>query len=179
MASVAIPARRHPSPVTTAGECAPATRTLDDAIAAARTTGRRVAVCVVGLQGLAALSAGCGPATADAARASVDAAVRGAMRRADAAVAIGRGAVLVVARDLGHPADAERVADRLRAALSPVPGEARAPGVRVHVGLAIFPNHGDDARALLAAAEASLGRARHAGEDEPFRWGAVVQAEVA
>jgi GGDEF domain-containing protein len=143
-------------------------------------SGRRVAVCAVGLQGLAALAAAHGQSSADAARAALEAALRRVVRREDAVTLQGRDTLLVVVPDLQHPAHAEAVAEKIAATAASFV-QAPTRGLDVHVGLAIYPNHGDSVSALLAAADASQSRARTAalGGEEPFRWGTVRRPQVA
>ncbi len=110
----------------------------------ARRSGRRAAVCLVDLS------------RSDAqARPSVnalEAAVAGCLRRADQYVRVGD-ALVVVAPGLDHPAQGDRLAERLRAVVT----TGDRDGV---VGMAIYPVHGRDAAALLDSARASALRAR-------------------
>lgn len=117
---------------------------IGTAVDDARRTGRRAAVCLVDLT-----------RTDPQARPSVnalEAAVAGCLRRDDRYVRVGD-ALVVVAPGLDHPAQGDRLAERLRAVVTTGDRDGA-------VGMALYPVHGRDAAALLDSARASALRAR-------------------
>lgn len=138
---VAVDANVVDAPST--GAVRDARRVVDEAIADARRTGHRVAVCVVDL----------GLLDARDMHVAVDAVadtVTAHTRRRDQLCRLGP-LLVVLASDLRHPVEGDRLAERLRA----------AAGDRAAVGLALFPAHGLDAEALITAARASAARSRN------------------
>jgi hypothetical protein len=122
----------------------PAHAAIGVAVDDARRTGRRAAVCVVDVPA--------GTAAQRPSAAMIHADVARTLRPGDHAVRLGE-AIVIVASGFDHPAAADRLADRLRA----------APLVRDHdaaVGMALYPVHGRDAATLLDSARASALRAR-------------------
>ena len=95
------------------------------------------------------------------------------LRKTDTATRLERGRFAAMLVDLHDPAEAVRVADKIRNALSsPVNvGVARVPLV-ARVGVAWFPEHGDQLLPLLEAAERAL-------ESVPGSTGGVGSAAVA
>lgn len=84
------------------------------------------------------------------------------LRKTDTAVRIERGRFIALLVDLHEPAEAERVAEKIRRAVSaPVNvGVARVPLV-ARVGVSWYPAHGDQLLPLLQAAENALEGVSH------------------
>ena len=135
-----------PHPTFALDDQAIALRAIEAGIDEARTSGTRAAVCVADLTAVDDGTASRGPVL-DAA----DAWLLRHLRPTDRVYWLD-GACLVVASGLGHPHDAERLADRVRA----LPAAGETP---LAVGLAIYPTHGDDAVTLLDCARRSARRA--------------------
>lgn len=132
--------RHDPEALVMRDDGAAARQAIGAALAEAERDALRVAVCV----GL--VEAGTG-GEIDAA---LGASIATRLRRGDSQHRVGDVVVVVGAR-LAHPADGDRLADRLRAS---------SPEGRMAVGLAVHPVHGADAATLLAAAFASALRMR-------------------
>lgn len=133
-------------------------------LAARRNDGRRSAVLAVDLQGFQLLKDGLGAEAADEL-------LRLAARRLRTALA-GEGAVARLTRDefgvvtgpLGQAVDAAEVAARLLGVLEePVEVEGQEAALRPRIGIAVFPDHGDQPGQLLKHASLALTRARSRG----------------
>jgi diguanylate cyclase (GGDEF)-like protein/PAS domain S-box-containing protein len=88
------------------------------------------------------------------------------VRVGDTAGRLEADAFVLVLPGLHHGEDATRIADKvLRALRKPFPLSEGAVSLSASVGVAIFPEDGEDAPALLASAEQSARRALEAGGD--------------
>ncbi|HXK10962.1 MAG TPA: EAL domain-containing protein [Vicinamibacteria bacterium] len=137
---------------------------LSVAIAQAYRHRARVGVLHVDLDRLAAVNDRLG-------RPQGDRVLRAAARRLSHCVRVGdtagrldADAFVLILPGLHHGEDATRIADKvLRALRKPFPLSEETVSVTASVGVAIFPEDGEDAPALLASAEQSARRALEAG----------------
>ena len=92
------------------------------------------------------------------------------VRVGDTAGRLDADAFVLVLPGLHHGEDATRIADKvLRAVRKPFPLTEGTVSLTASVGVAIFPEDGEDAPALLASAEQSARRALEAGGDRASR----------
>jgi GGDEF domain-containing protein len=64
---------------------------------------------------------------------------------------------VLLLEDLQAPEDAERCADKIRAALAqPVPTQCAPLHIGVSIGIALFPEHADQVETLLMHADARM-----------------------
>jgi diguanylate cyclase (GGDEF)-like protein len=88
------------------------------------------------------------------------------VRQGDTAARFDSDAFVLILPGLHHAEDTTRIAEKvLRALRKPFPVAARAVSLTASVGIAVFPEDGEDAPALLASAEQSARRAHEAGGD--------------
>ena len=88
------------------------------------------------------------------------------VRQGDTAARLEADAFVLVLPGLHHGEDATRIAEKvLRALRKPFPLTDGAVPLTASVGIAVFPEDGEDAPALLASAEQSSRRAHEAGGD--------------
>ena len=91
----------------------------------------------------------------------------GCLKSADAVVRLGGDEFVILLVD--QPTSVDLIAaalDNIRAAIAaPIPIEGRELRVMVSMGVAIFPNDGRDAEALIAHADAAMYEAKRAGRD--------------
>ncbi len=142
----ALAADDSPAPIFDFDDQALALRAIEAGVDEARATGTRAAVCVADLTAIDGTTAA-GGALLDAA----DTWLLSRLRGNDRLYRIG-GTFVIVASGLSHPHEGERLAERVRAL--PIVG-----GETPHVGLALYPAHGDDATTLLDRARTSARRA--------------------
>jgi diguanylate cyclase (GGDEF)-like protein/PAS domain S-box-containing protein len=78
-------------------------------------------------------------------------------RDSDTVARLGGDEFVVLAEELARPEDAVLIADKIRAALAaPVHVAGRVLDVRASVGIALFPDDGDEAEQLLRHADAAM-----------------------
>jgi diguanylate cyclase (GGDEF)-like protein len=124
----------------------------------ARRHGRQLAVLVLDLDHFKRVNDTRGHAEGDRVLRQVAALLRKELRGIDLPSRFGGEEFHLLLPDSG-PGEAYRAADRLRERLG------AATEITASVGVAIFPDHGDDLGALLVAADRALYRAKGAGRD--------------
>jgi diguanylate cyclase (GGDEF)-like protein/PAS domain S-box-containing protein len=123
----------------------------------------RVGVVHVDVDGFSALNARLGRPLADRVLRAVARRLSHCVRQGDTAARLEADAFVLVLPGLHHGEDATRVGEKvLRALRKPFPLTDSAVPLTASVGVAVFPEDGEDAPALLASAEQS---SRHAHEE--------------
>lgn len=132
------------------------------ALARSRRTGGRVAVLFVDLDRFKAVNDTLGHEAGDRLLVEVASRLQGVLRPSDTLGRFGGDEFVVVCEDIGGPADALSVADRLTASLEqPVTLAAGKVAVHLSVGVALSEPDGlSESGALLAAADAAMYRAK-------------------
>ncbi|MDP1902218.1 MAG: GGDEF domain-containing protein [Rubrivivax sp.] len=117
-----------------------------------------MALIVLRVEGYAAAAARLGSEAANVLRRKVAVRLRGGLRASDVVAAIGPHAFAVLLGHLEAQGDGERVAAKLvRALQQPLVVAGQPCTVAAAVGLAVYPEHGKDALALLQRASAQAG----------------------
>jgi diguanylate cyclase (GGDEF)-like protein len=123
------------------------------------------AVIALRVEGLAALRESLGAESCNVLRRKVAVRLRASLRASDVVASIGNDAFVVLLAWIDAPADAARVASKLVLALhQPFSVAGNDVAVKVHAGLALFPDHGKTADALLRR---SLGQASSLASMDP------------
>ncbi len=126
----------------------------------------RVGVVYVDVDGFAAANARLGRPVADRVLRAVARRLSHCVRQGDTAARLEADAFVLVLPGLHHGEDATRIGEKvLRAIRKPFPLADGTIALTASVGIAIFPEDGEDAPALLASAEQSARRAHAAGGD--------------
>ena len=113
---------------------------------------------VLRVEGFARAAARLGTEAANILRRKVAVRLRGGLRASDVVASLGHDAFAVLLGRLEAPGDGERVAAKLARALQqPIQVSGQACSVGAAVGLAVYPDHGKDARSLLQRAAAQAG----------------------
>jgi diguanylate cyclase (GGDEF)-like protein len=137
---------------------------LERSVALAERTGSRFAVLFVDLDGFKAVNDAYGHHAGDAMLRALAARMTGAVRRSDTVARLSGDEFTVLT---GEPVDADGVrvlANKLAAACAaPVEVDERMLRVSASVGVALFPDHGADADALVRAADAAMYVAKWGG----------------
>lgn len=98
------------------------------------------------------------------------------VRAADTVARLAGDEFVVVLAELALPGDAERICDKLLAAVAePIVDGSRRYSVTVSVGVAWWPGHGSDIEALLRVADRGMYTAKDFGKN-CWRWGAPLPA---
>tara|TARA_R100001244_G_scaffold60136_3_gene50477 strand:+ start:2277 stop:3617 length:1341 start_codon:yes stop_codon:yes gene_type:complete len=136
---------------------------LDQALALARRAERKVALMYLDLDGFKPVNDEYGHATGDRLLKAIAERWREAVREGEILARLGGDEFAVIAE--GEAPAIERLAQRLMAALEQ-PLLADLPQVRVGVsiGMAQYPQHGEDRRRLVAAADTAMYQAKEAGK---------------
>jgi len=126
----------------------------------------RVGVVHVDVDGFSALNTRLGRPLADRVLRAVARRLSHCVRQGDTAARLEADAFVLVLPGLHHGEDATRIGEKvLRALRKPFPLADGTVSLTASVGVAIFPEDGEDAPALLASAEQSSRRAHEAGGD--------------
>jgi len=138
------------------------------AAARSRRTKNAFAVLLVDLDGFRDLNDRRGHALGDRVLVAVADRLRACVREADHAARLDGDDFVVLVENLASSSDAELVAQKIvRAIEPPIAGDAAILRVSASIGIACYPEHGEDAETLLRLAEAAMVRARQRG---PGRW---------
>ena len=139
---------------------------LSVAIAQAYRHRARVGLVHVDLDDFGTLDAKLGRPIADRLLRAVARRLLHCVRQGDTAARLEQDSFALVLPGLHHAEDATRIAEKvLRALRKPFPLSEGATSLTASVGIAVFPEDGEDAPALLASAERSAARAHEAGGD--------------
>ncbi|ERI52543.1 hypothetical protein N878_18620 [Pseudomonas sp. EGD-AK9] len=136
---------------------------LDQALALARRGERQVALLYLDLDGFKPINDQFGHAAGDATLKAVVACWQALMREGELLARLGGDEFAVIAA--GDAEAVERLAQRLIQALDgPLLVDQPTVRVGVSIGLARFPEHGEERRRLIAAADNAMYRAKEAGK---------------
>ncbi|WJW75422.1 bifunctional diguanylate cyclase/phosphodiesterase [Thiohalobacter sp. IOR34] len=133
---------------------------------AALPAGRLGALAVINLCGFREINVGFGHSAGDQVLAAVAASLGEALRSEDRLFHIGNDEFAVLLHDLRHQGIVRLAADRLRASTQlNLHLQGKMVPVRSRIGMALYPEHGQEAAELLRNADAALAAARLAGAD--------------
>lgn len=137
---------------------------LRHALTRADRDGRRVAVMSLALEGFGAVGLTHGSEVADRLLREVAGRLSACLRAADTVARVGGDEFVLLLEDIAEAEDAAGVAGNLLAVLA-LPQEiaGRVLGVGATIGIALHPDDGDQAEALLQRADAALAAARREG----------------
>jgi diguanylate cyclase (GGDEF)-like protein len=91
--------------------------------------------------------------------------IKASIRSIDYAARYGGDEFLVLLHEVG-PEGARRLAERIRSSLAAKPWNQGADKVTLSLGVASFPEHGDDPDAIIASADAALYEAKRRGRNQ-------------
>ncbi len=130
---------------------------LEQALAQAQRGGRALAVAYVDLDGFKAVNDARGHDAGDAALRLIGRRLAAAVRDQDTAARLGGDEFGVLLLDVGGVDEAESVAAKLRAAVrAPLDLDGGEAHLDASIGVALFPEHGRDADALMRAADGAM-----------------------
>jgi diguanylate cyclase (GGDEF)-like protein/PAS domain S-box-containing protein len=137
---------------------------IEETIADARRDDRRFAVLFVDLDRFKTINDTLGHGTGDQVLREVAVRLQETLRSGDVIARPGGDEFIILLPRVVHAGEAESVALRLVRALAvPVPAGGQDLFVNASVGAAIFPDHGRDAEAIVAHADAAMYRAKALG----------------
>ena len=135
---------------------------LCDALAARRGDGQRLALLWLGLDGARPMAGAGGQPVGDRVVQNIARRIASCVRKSDFVARIGADEIAVLIPRMADFQDLPRVAEKVQAVCElavEIGGCHLRPLVRV--GMAVYPDNATDSAGILAAAEASLARARH------------------
>jgi diguanylate cyclase (GGDEF)-like protein len=123
-----------------------------------------MALLALRIEGLAATEARLGPEAANVLRRKVAVRLRSGLRASDVVASVGADSFVVLLAWIDDPANAERVAAKLAQSLQrPFTVAGQDVAVAVSAGVALYPQHGKEAEALLRRAMGQAGESRAIG----------------
>jgi diguanylate cyclase (GGDEF)-like protein/PAS domain S-box-containing protein len=131
---------------------------LEGAVARARREERRFALLFIDLDGFKAVNDGFGHDAGDYLLFEIARRLRLAIRDSDTAGRMGGDEFTVLLENISKPEDAVAVADKIRASLTEpalIPSGAKVT-VGASVGIAVFPDDGNDGETVLKAADSAM-----------------------
>ncbi len=141
---------------------------LQSALAHARRHDAKLSLLFIDLDGFKPINDRFGHDAGDAVLAAVANRLKGVLREADTAARIGGDEFVVLAEDVRSAEDAERIAQKILVSLSePVQWQDSDLVVGASIGLALYPEDGQGADALLTVADDAMYAAKAAGKN---RW---------
>jgi len=135
------------------------------ALHASRRSGHGLALLFVDLDGFKAVNDSHGHAAGDAVLCTVARRLSQLIRASDSAARIGGDEFLLILAELPEPAAAMQIAQRVVEMLAqPLDFHGQALQVGASVGIALYPEHGEDAETLRAAADAAMYAVKRSGK---------------
>lgn len=137
---------------------------LSVAIAHARRDGSKVGVLMLDLDHFKTINDSLGHHVGDELLEAVASRLRACLRESDTAARLGGDEFVIALSDISCTSDAELVAKKVIAAIAaPFPIEGRSLHIGTSIGISIFPGDGEDAGALLQAADTAMYSAKEGG----------------
>ena len=144
--------------------------TLQSSINAANAAGKSLAVLFIDLDNLKAINDQHGHAQGDAALRATAARIRRALRNADFLARLAGDEFVIISPNVTSSTDALKLGERLTVWLGiSLPEDQWAHPVRASIGVAVFPDHGDDMATLIHAADMAMYRAKALPDDDSIR----------
>ncbi|WP_130483242.1 sensor domain-containing diguanylate cyclase [Sphaerotilus mobilis] len=138
---------------------------LDSQLALCARVGMPLGLCLVDIDHFKVVNDLHGHLLGDRVLRAVAQAMAGELRRSDLAYRWGGDEFVVVCPDTGLP-ELRQVAEKVRAALLAIDGAALGLStISASIGVAVYPDHGEDVPTLMASADAALYLAKAAGRD--------------
>ena len=138
---------------------------LNSAIALSRRRGTRVALLFIDLDGFKQINDTLGHAVGDSVLCSVARRLESVIRDSDTVSRHGGDEFLVLLADISQPADAAFIAHKMLQALGEQDPHVfpALPTLSASVGIAIFPEDGEDGETLISKADAAMYRSKKCG----------------
>jgi diguanylate cyclase (GGDEF)-like protein len=135
---------------------------LEQAVLAARRDNGRAAVMFLDIDHFKQINDQNGHAAGDAVLVKIAERIRGQLREGDLVARLGGDEFAILLRSLRHGDDALHIADKIIAEMGDpvVLPDGHAIGASVSIGVAVYPEHGNDPDSMLAAADGAMYRSK-------------------
>lgn len=139
---------------------------LEQAIAAARKSKKKIAVLFVDLDEFKNINDSLGHAAGDLLLKILSARYLSVIRQTDTIARLGGDEFMMIIENLNHESDAERIADKcLEVCAQPCMIDSAEILISASVGIAIFPANGQDAKTLMRNADTAMYRSKARGKN--------------
>lgn len=141
-------------------------QTLDEAIAAARVAGRKLAVLFVDLDRFKLINDTLGHEAGDQLLRVIAGRFKASLRKGDLVARLGGDEFVVLVEHLKHPQQVSRIARTLLAAATvPVDIHGQECRVTASIGISVFPTDAEDGRVLMKKADLAMYAAKEKGKN--------------
>lgn len=152
---------------------------LEAGIARARRSGKRFALVFVDLDRFKEINDRYGHAVGDAVLLDVAGRLKLAVRADDTVARLAGDEFTVMCENLDTPVDAVLIAQKLHDSfLQPVLADGQEVAVKASIGVGLYPEHGEDALALLRSADKAMYRVKLAGRNSYCLFDLPAEGEV-
>lgn len=139
---------------------------LEQAILSAKNSQSMLAVLFIDLDGFKAINDSLGHAAGDLLLQRLSARLLNCVRHEDTVARIGGDEFMIILDNIQHPEDAACVAKKcLASCKKPFAVEANKVQVTASIGIAVYPEHGHDARQLIRHADTAMYQAKAEGKN--------------
>ena len=139
---------------------------LELSVAAARRAKRLMGVMYIDLDGFKLVNDTHGHAAGDTVLKECAARMKRVLRQADSVARVGGDEFVALLNEAGGEAEAAAAAGRVLAAIAlPFDLEGTQAAISASIGIALYPQHGEDAQSLLQRADAAMYQAKRAGKN--------------
>lgn len=144
--------------------------TLATLLNRANSGGRQLALIFIDLDDLKSINDRYGHAQGDAALRATSARIRRALRGTDFLARLAGDEFVVISPNVSSESDAVKLGERLTVWLGiALPEDQWAKPIRTSIGVAVFPDHAEDAAALIQAADLATYKAKALPADDSIR----------
>jgi len=133
---------------------------IDDAVKARRRTDARAVVLVMDLDGFKEINDSLGHAAGDDLLVELSRRLKAALRSSDTVARLGGDEFGVLLPDASVPDDVLRAVHRMQAAIDPIALQGLSLSLEASIGIALYPDDGQDVEALLQCADAAMYHAK-------------------
>ncbi len=153
---------------------------LPEAIAEARTSGKRVALLFIDLDDFKKINDALGHQAGDEYLVAVASALRSAIRRQDSVIRLGGDEFTILVESIGNRASVEAIGQQIIACFDGIESKSARCGFtpRASVGAALFPDDAADDTALMQAADIAMYAAKSEGKGRLCMYSAELASRV-
>ncbi|KTD30599.1 EAL and GGDEF domain-containing protein [Legionella israelensis] len=139
---------------------------LEQSILSAKNNKSKLAILFIDLDEFKPINDSFGHAIGDLLLQQLSSRILNCVRRADTVARLGGDEFMIILDNIQHPKDAEGIAKKcLKSCSEPIVIEANQLSVTASIGIAIYPDHGKDAKQLMRHADTAMYKAKADGKN--------------